>query len=110
MYAIRRIGVAATISCEDAEYRTVDGSLGLRTNVSYMAGSIGIIDGLAEDLGGAETRGSTGSIVLLYKGGGNTSECGREINDDRNAEVVGCKRSFSTWEDTLGSSFSELGV
>jgi len=70
MCAISRVGVAATISFEDAEYRTVDGSLGFRTKVSYMLGSIGIIDGRAEELGGAETRGPALSAVLpLYNRG-----------------------------------------
>lgn len=70
MCAISRVGVAAIISSEDTEYRTVDGSLGLRTNVSYIAGSIGIIDGLAEELGGAERCGPAISAALpLYSRG-----------------------------------------
>ena len=60
----------------DAEYRTADGSLGFRTNVSYMVGSIGIIDGRAEELGRVETRGPGFSAVLpLYnRGCGKASE------------------------------------
>jgi len=70
MCAISRVGVAAIISCDDAEYRTVDGSSGFRTNLSYMLESIGIIDGRAVELGGAKMRGPALSAMLpLYDKG-----------------------------------------